>query len=727
MNVWTLEHVLEILQRRRWWIAVAAIAGLALGVVVWKVLPPAYAAWATIMVEPQGVPESYIRSQSNFEQRIDTLRQRVTSHANLNQLIDRIGPERFDPKGRLGREEMMEMIRERLEVEVPDRHRDVAVIELSYWAEDPELVARVVTEIADLYIAENQKDRAQRAEATAEFLDTELIKLREKVAEQEDRIRTFQTEHIGALPTQLEANLRELDRLNASLTASVEAQDGLVRRIDLLRKQGGGGRESPTQLSAALHEARVELTKARAVYTEDHPKVKSLLDQIARLEREIVEGPGDPSPGGATSLSQGPSDPALRLELGEADASLQARRREEEHLRQRIAELEARVDATPKNEQALLALTRDYDNLATTYQRLLANKHDASLARSLEQAQMAERFSLLRPAREPAKPFWPDPLLLVPGGLAFGLALAALAILGAELRHPAFHAPTTLESMGLTVMASIPELVRERIYPESPPEKPDWRLVVYHAPRSAVAEQYRSFLPHFMEAASTSERGRVILVTSAAAGDGKSITCMNVACSLAMDLGLRVLVVDADLRRASLHRIVGVDRKPGLTDVLSREARLEDCVVNPVADLHLLPSGRSVTNPLALLTGESFFEFREEVCESYDAVLIDSPPIVPVIDGRLLRRMADLVVFVVRAGSTPPAPVLRSLRELQGVGGVIFNSVSPSAFHRYYHYDAYSHYGSEEPVVPREPGTGATGGRRFLGRRGKTESRSQDG
>src|SRR5512134_2437342 len=129
---------------------------------------------------------------------------------------------------------------------------------------------------------------------------------------------------------------------------------------------------------------------------------------------------------------------------------------------------------------------------------------------------MSERFSLLRPARVPAKPFWPDPLLFVPGGLAFGLALAALAILGAELRHPAFHAPTTLEGMGLTIMASIPELVRDRIYPDSPPEKPDWRLVVYHAPRSATAEQYRSFLPHFLEVASKSERGRVILVTSAA-------------------------------------------------------------------------------------------------------------------------------------------------------------------------------------------------------------------
>jgi polysaccharide chain length determinant protein (PEP-CTERM system associated) len=683
-----IQDVFEIALRRWRWIALGATGGLVLGLAVWWALPRRYETITSILVEPQGVPESYVRSTItlDMDQRIRTLEQRVTSHANLNQLIDRIGSERFDPSGERPREALMTEIRANFGASIDNSSRGgdrgAAVVELRYEGRDPEILADVVREIAELFIAENRKDRAQQAEATAEFLEKELTRVGLELTAQEQRLRDFRTEHLGALPSQLEANDRELDRLNESLRSNLEAQEKLAHQMILLRERGEGG--SASSMVTALADARRDLIEARRIYTDDHPNVLSLQAQVEDLERELERESKEP---GSESARR---DPLRERELEAIALNADARRSEESQLRERISDLEKRVADAPRNEQALLELTRDYETLQQTYKLLLGNKHDAALSRNLEEARMAEQFKVLRPARTPTTPFWPDPLIVVPSGLAVGLGLALLLILWAEFRTPAFHSVDTLaRRLGLPIFAAIPDLDRARIYDGiALPDQLDWRLVVQGAPNSAAAEQYRGFAPHFLEM----ESCRVILVTSAQPGDGKSVTCANLAWILASDLGRRVLLMDADLRRASQHRLLGVPRGPGLADVLRGEGDLSVCARPITSNLSLLPAGSSVPNPLALLTSEAFLKLCERASESYEVVMIDSPPILPVIDAKILRRMADMVVFVVRAGISPSAGVTRALRELREVAGLVFNRVSAGSFRRYYYYDAYSHY-----------------------------------
>jgi polysaccharide chain length determinant protein (PEP-CTERM system associated) len=683
-----LQDIIEIALRRWRWVAVGGVVGLALGAAAYMVLPRSYEATTTILVEPQGVPESYVRSTITLDvdQRIRTLHQRVTSHKNLNDLIDLVGAERLDPTGRLPRDVLMNEIAENLSVSVEaprERERGASIVEIRFEGEHPDVLADSVRQIADLFIAENRKDRAQQAASTSEFLETELSRIRFEVTAQESRIRDFRTENIGALPSQLDANNRELDRLSEALSANLESQERLAGQMTLLRG-GEGGVAAPGSLSAALQSARGDLMEAKRVYTENHPNILSLRAQIKQMEEELADELAATDAGGRST------DPALAQDLQAVKLALASRSREEDHLRGRIAETERNIAKTPKNEQRLLELTRDYETLQDTYKLLLGNKHDAALARNLEAAQMAEQFKLLRPARTPTEPYSPDPFVVIPAGFAGGLALSLLLILWSEIRTPAFHSVETLaRRLGLPVFAAIPDLDRDRIYDGFPlPEQLDWRLVVACAPNSAAAEQYRGFAPHFLER----EKCRTILVTSAQPGDGKSITCTNLACTLAADVGRRVLLIDADLRRATQHKIAGVEREPGLSDVLLANADLRECVRPLISNLSLLPAGTSPENPLALLTSEAFLKLCEQAAENYEVVLIDSPPILPVIDAKILRRMADMVVFVVRAGVSPSGGVMRSMRELSGVGGVVFNRVSSGAFKRYYYYDAYSQY-----------------------------------
>jgi capsular exopolysaccharide synthesis family protein len=243
--------------------------------------------------------------------------------------------------------------------------------------------------------------------------------------------------------------------------------------------------------------------------------------------------------------------------------------------------------------------------------------------------------------------------------------------------------------IGLPVFASIPKIDNDAIYEVQPDGEVDPKLVVHTAPDSSPAEQYRGFLPSVIEAPDC----KVILVTSATRGDGKSLTCMNLAISLAADLNKRVLLIDSDMRRPTAHRLVRISRRTGLSNILQGKAELDDCAVNSkIPNLAVLPAGPTPRNPLTLLTGHRFLELIQYARANYDLIMIDSPPLLPVVDTRILREMADMLVFVVRADATPPQAVVRSLQNLRGVAGVVFNGVSRGSFRRYYYYDAYSRY-----------------------------------
>jgi len=707
-----IQDVIEIIQRRWRWLALGVVLGLAIGTSVWWTLPRKYVATTSILVEPQEVPESYVRSTITLDvaQRLRTLQQRVTSVDNLNVLIARVGRWRLDPSGRLDEEELRREIYENLEVSVETPHTSgsqtvvASIVEISFVGRYPEALAETVRQITKLFIDENRKDRAQQAASTAMFLETELNKIREEVTAQEHRMGEFRSQHMGALPSGLEGNYRELERLTESLRSNLEAQERLSERLRLAalaaEESELGGLMEPLAATREL------LRQSQRLYTEEHPKIVSLRAQIELDEVELAEARA--SWEARDRISGAVPTPATSL----MKLSFASSRRAEQDLRTRIADVEHRIAETPSNNQRLLELSRDYETLMATYKLLLGKKHDAALARNLEDAQMAEQFTLLRPARTPTKPFFPDPLIVIPGGLAGVLGLVALLIAWVEIRKPAFHSIETLaRRLGLPVLAAIPELIQERIYEEVPlPEKLDWRLVVECAPKSAAAEQYRGFTPYFL----ARQNCRIILVTSAQPGDGKSITCANLACTLASDLGRRVLLIDCDLRRSSQHKIAGVSREPGVADVLQGDAELRECIRPVTANLSLLPAGSAPENPLALLTSEGFLKLCTQAAENYDVVMLDSPPIMPVIDAKILHTLSDMVVFVVRAGVSPSGSVIRSIRELSNVGGIVFNQVSQGAFQHYYQYGAYAYDNyaeiettpdrvkSQDPANPRE-------------------------
>jgi capsular exopolysaccharide synthesis family protein len=202
-------------------------------------------------------------------------------------------------------------------------------------------------------------------------------------------------------------------------------------------------------------------------------------------------------------------------------------------------------------------------------------------------------------------------------------------------------------------------------------------LVAAAAPHGAIAEQFRAIRTRL----AVSENGhsrRVLLVTSPAKGDGKSVTAGNLALTMAQEFSRRVVIVDADLRRPSLHTLFGLPQGPGLSDVLLGRAALEEVLVTlPDYRLTVLPAGPVPDAPAELLGSAGMRRVIDALRTRFDRVVVDSPPALPLADVGVLAPMTDGMLLVVRAGSTPKPLIDRALSvcdESQVVGLVLNDS-----------------------------------------------------
>jgi capsular exopolysaccharide synthesis family protein len=199
--------------------------------------------------------------------------------------------------------------------------------------------------------------------------------------------------------------------------------------------------------------------------------------------------------------------------------------------------------------------------------------------------------------------------------------------------------------------------------------------VAAHAPQSLAAEQYRSLRTR-VKGAENGRALRTIIITSPNKGDGKSLTAANLGLTMAQEFQQRVLVIDADLRRSSLHRLFGISETPGLSDVLMGGATIEEALVTiPDHRLTILPSGILPMHPAELLGSAAMRRVIDTLRTRFDRILLDMPPVAPLADVAVAAALADGVLMIVRAGVTPKPAIERALSrlEMSKVLGLVLN------------------------------------------------------
>jgi len=203
----------------------------------------------------------------------------------------------------------------------------------------------------------------------------------------------------------------------------------------------------------------------------------------------------------------------------------------------------------------------------------------------------------------------------------------------------------------------------------------DHRLVAAFSPQSLAAEQYRSLRTR-VKSAEHGRPMRTIVVTSPNKGDGKSLTAANLALTMAQEFQQRVLLVDGDLRRPTIHSLFGISDTPGLSEVLLNRATLDDALIMlPQHQLTVLPSGTVPSHPAELLGSTAMRRALDSLRTRFDRVLIDMPPVAPLADVSIALGMVDGLLMIVRAGVTPKPAIERALSglDMSKVLGLVLN------------------------------------------------------
>ncbi|NOS35995.1 MAG: hypothetical protein GQ522_05100, partial [Deltaproteobacteria bacterium] len=323
----------EIFSRRKWWVIIPAIIGTVIAAIYSYTLPPYYRSTTLILVEQQKVPEAYVMPTdvTPLAKRLSTIQQQIMSRTRLEQIImdlnlDNeseptnpisrvIGKVRPHTRNTPGKEEIVERMREAINVEVIEgsSREGAYAFRVSYEGRDPKTTMQVTSTLASMFIEENLKIREQYAEGTTEFLSSELDKAKKALEEQERAVRSFKEAHMGALPEQLDANLRTLDRLQMELQSVNDSLRNAKDRSALLEEQLGLGSAQSASIANPVQEEllrlRQDLVQLRTIFKENYPDVVIARSRINELEKELANRSAT---GGQGSENPEEIDPAIQ-------------------------------------------------------------------------------------------------------------------------------------------------------------------------------------------------------------------------------------------------------------------------------------------------------------------------------------------------------------------------------------------------------------------------------
>jgi capsular exopolysaccharide synthesis family protein len=539
---------------------------------------------------------------------------------------------------------------------------------LSVYAEsfDPVMAYKLANEFAGTYV-EQQKEKKWKATRDAEiYLKTRIEDMQREVEKSDQAVEDYRRRtglYRGATAGVTEQQLTELNTQLIIAQAAVAEAESRLREAEALAKRPNASDTIPAVLQSPtiqkLKEQQLEvqrkIAELSATYGDRHPKM-----QNARAEGEEVRQ--------KINLEVNRIIAGLRNEAASARARYEA-------LEKNFSRIKIEMSAANEKSIELQALERVAAANRALLETMLARYKETVAQQDLVQPDA----SIIKPASVPNSPSFPPRLLLIAVAALGGLVIGVMLAMVIENFDRTFRRPEELEeATGLPTLALVPTLTGRG--------KPANQVL--DKPVSAFSDALRR-LYISLQTDSPTEPARLIMLASAVPREGKSVMCASLARLLAAS-GRRVLLIDCDWRRPSQHKIFGGKKQGGLAAVLSGEAPLRDVIHHDTASgAHLLFAGAPRAQNLHLLNSELMRRLLVELANAYDAVILDTPPVLVGAEVLQLARVVDKTVFLVRWGQTPRDVALDALKQLSEahgrVAGIAMTQVNSDRY-RYYSY-----------------------------------------
>jgi succinoglycan biosynthesis transport protein ExoP len=708
----TLSEAILTLKKRRWVVIVAVLLGLAYGVYKAKTQPKLFEAFGRIQV----------RSGSSNEYRLSAV-QAIGGMDNTSKMLTEIeilksdsllltvaremdlanNPIFFDEKGPLPHSSLDDPTVRQTVIHTLQSNLDIVlvpkteIISISYHNLNAKLAADIVNKVISTYIQRSYETRFASTQRVSQWLSSQLDDLKQQVETSQEQMMDLQR-RLGILGFDPNHNQisTELENLSKAAGDAKLARIIAEARYRVLSAMDPDAMESsidslPGAAPVELTQLRTQLSVAKSNYAQmsstlgpNHPQSKAARAQIEEISKEVTKEQN-------RLLLKAKQDFIVAQENEkQTDAALEGQKADAYKLRDDLIQYTLRQ--------------QEFESNRTLYEGLRQKLRSAGVEAGLESMEI----DVVDQALPPARPVLKSRSSIILTDLIFGLLGGIIIAFILESLDTGLSSIAEIESLTeLPSLAVIPRARRnsaEQIATLTTVQK---NLNVLAQSKSQFAEAFRSLRTSLL-LSTAGHPPKYILLTSATPSEGKTTLATNLACILAQG-DARVLLIDADLRRPSVHHRFGMSGKTGLTTLLTGATSLEKAVQNvaEVPNLDILPAGPMPPFPTEMLSSETMDLLLKQCGEAYTYVVIDTPPILSVTDGVILARHADAVVLVIRHGKSSKHVVRRArdllLRSGAPLTGIVLNAVDLSSpeYYGYYGYTGYSYAsgdsGSWEP------------------------------
>lgn len=591
--------------------------------------------------------------------------------------------------------------------------KDTDVIGIAVEDPDPIRAQNVANSIVSIYLNQNRHLNSASARKARQFVEGQMQDVKEELTLAEQALKNFKERTRSAdMTEETKQAVSRLAEMEVARRAADSEFKGLEASVATIHRQL---QNTPVRLQAATTTtmrnpviieleksvAELEVQKAGLLkeYQPEAPEVRQIEAQLAEARSRIgaqIEGlVGEQTetlnPVHHTLLEKYAETEALRVAVGARVTGLT----------RAVAEGRAQLAQIPSQALRQAELVRNAAILERTF--TLMNEKYQEL-RVSEAAQLANA-RVVDAATKPRKPVRPNKPMNMALGLSFGVLLGlAIAFLQEHLDN-SVKTPDQIErEFGLPTLGMLGDM-----------REGEDRLINKARPQAALAEALR-MVRSSLQFAAVDGQMQSLLVTSAVPGEGKSTIAANLALVMAQK-GLRVVLVDADMRSPRQHRIFELPNTTGLSSIIVGQTTIEDAAhIHPDSNLMIITSGPMPPNPAELLESSRARDLVEQLKASCDMVIFDSPPCTTMVDGSSLAAQLDGAILVVRAGHTPKIAVARACQVLRETGtrllGTILNRVNAQTDQYYYtYYYRYYHSNYGEPEEHKQKALARSGGR----------------
>ncbi len=562
--------------------------------------------------------------------------------------------------------------------------RDTRLVEVSYTHRNGERAAALVNTLFEKYIKFNRQLQSASTRETSEFIEKQMNALQDSLRQKEEELQNYgKSKDLVYLSNEENAEVGKFSDLSRAFTNAQIERLNLETEYHELR--GKDYKEFPDVRNSNLVNSmknrvstlETDYNRRAEVYKESYPQMVQLKSQLDTLRGSIEKETRD----------------IAEKSLAQARTQYEAAMEKERSLKDMLDKQKKEMGESNSNAIYYKSLSIEVENMRNL-QNYLDRKHKEALLTSSNEGAQLSNIKIIDPADVPRRPIQLNrKMLLIMAavlGFAIGLALIFLFhILDRTIKNPEdvknfFDVPT----LGIIPSAStrpsyytyIQYLSLSRKPKDNRPQSRQVEMINYNDPESPLSESYRNIRTSIL-LSTAGQPPRVIAVSSARPEEGKTSTATNLAIAF-QQLGKRVLLIDADLRKPRIHKIFRLKNTKGLSSFLTGCSKWRTVVhKTDIPDLSIIPSGPIPPNPVELLNSDIMEAFiKEQAAMQYDFVFLDSPPLIDIMDPVLLGKLSDGMILVTWGGKTNRNEIEKAIEQMKQFDirllGLVLNKVN---------------------------------------------------